>query len=64
MLRPFLQGLTGVELFGIVSMLIFLTFFITMVIHTFRMKKEEAAGFGRLPLEEDEQNINSNQELK
>lgn len=63
MLRPFLQGLTGVELFGIISMLIFFTFFVVMVVHTIRINKEEAAGYGRLPLE-DEQNINSNQEIK
>ncbi len=63
MLRPFLQGLTGVELFGIVSMLIFFIFFVVMVIHTITINKEEAEGYGRLPLE-DEQNITSNQEIK
>ncbi|MHC1706125.1 MAG: hypothetical protein AB9842_01250 [Bacteroidales bacterium] len=59
MLKSFLQGINGVDLFGIVSTIIFFAFFMIMVIHTLKMKKEDASRHSHLPLEEDHKNSNN-----
>lgn len=62
MLRQYLQGMEGVNLFGIISTLIFFTFFIVMGIHTLKMKKEDEKSFSNIPLEDENNSLQNNQE--
>ena len=62
MLRQFIKDLQGVDLFGIISTLIFFGFFTLIVIHTLKMKKEDDSRYCRLPLEDNDQVIQNDQD--
>lgn len=56
LIKEYLGSIAGVYIFAVISMLIFLTTFIFMIIQTYSIKKEDARKYSRLPLEEDESN--------
>jgi len=54
LIKEYLADVKGVDIFAIVSMLIFILVFALMVIHTFSLRKAEMKEFSHLPLEEDD----------
>jgi hypothetical protein len=54
LIKEYLGSIAGVYIFAVISMLIFLTTFIFMVIQTYSIKKKDVGDYSRLPLEEDE----------
>ena len=48
-----LTGIDGVEIYPILSLLIFVLFFALVITYVIRMKKSEINTLGALPLEED-----------
>jgi cbb3-type cytochrome oxidase subunit 3 len=48
-----LETIIGIEIFPIVSFLIFFIFFIGLFVWVFRMKKSEVAAIAHLPLDQD-----------
>jgi len=61
-IKEYLADVKGVEIFAIVSLVIFIVIFTLMVIHTFSIQKTEIRAFKNLPLEDDELfNQNENQ---
>jgi len=53
MLQHYVESLQGVEWLGLVSLLFAITAFAGIVVWTFRLKDNEVARRGRLPLEGD-----------
>jgi len=57
-IKEYLAEVTGVDIFAIVSMFIFILVFVLMVIHTFSIRKTEIRKFKNLPLEDGEEEHN------
>ncbi|PZR09477.1 MAG: CcoQ/FixQ family Cbb3-type cytochrome c oxidase assembly chaperone [Flavobacterium psychrophilum] len=51
-----MESISGVEVFPIISLLIFFIFFIVLYTWVFTYKKEKIAEMSNIPLEEDDQN--------
>lgn len=49
-----MDTIVGIEIFPIISFLIFFTFFIGLLIHVMRMSKSHVQSMGELPFEADE----------
>ncbi|MCC5924218.1 MAG: CcoQ/FixQ family Cbb3-type cytochrome c oxidase assembly chaperone [Crocinitomicaceae bacterium] len=65
MLRYIKHNLTeiiGIEIFPIISLLIFVLFFAVVLWRTFRISKAEIQQFSNIPLDSDEKYINNNQQ--
>ena len=55
----YLENITGVDVYGMSSFLIFFTFFIIMALWAFRADKKLIDVLSNIPLDGDEQNNNS-----
>lgn len=53
-----LESIVGVEIYPIISLLIFFIVFVTMLVYVLRIPKKNIEKISNLPLEEDE-NINN-----
>jgi len=53
MFKDYLQSIEGVEVYAIISMIIFITFFIGIVIWLFKVDKQYINKMRELPLEKD-----------
>ena len=53
MFKDYLQSIEGVEVYAIISMIIFITFFIGILIWLFKVDKQYIKKMGELPLEKD-----------
>lgn len=53
MIKNVLSHIGGVEVYGILSILIFFAFFTGMLVWAFRVKRSHLDTMGRLPLQED-----------
>lgn len=56
--KHYFDGITNIEIYPIISLLLFFIVFITMLIHVLRMPKKNIEKISKLPLEGDE-NSNS-----
>jgi len=56
--KHYFEGITDVEIYPIISLLLFFIVFITMLIHVLRIPKKNIEKISNLPLEGDE-NINN-----
>ena len=52
MIRNVLTHISGVEIYGIVSVGLFFAFFIGMLVWAFRLKRPDLDAMGRLPLQD------------
>jgi cytochrome c oxidase cbb3-type subunit 4 len=59
MFKEVLQSIEGIEFFTIVSMIIFILFFIGMTIWLFKVDKKYIKQMSELPLNEDNKEINN-----
>lgn len=50
-----METIVGIEIFPIISFLIFFSFFVGLIIYVLRMKKDHVEEMGGLPLENDDQ---------
>ncbi len=50
-----LTEITGIEIYPIISLLIFVLFFTVVIWRTLRISKAEVKHFSNIPLEEDEE---------
>jgi hypothetical protein len=62
MFRNVLPGIENVDWYGILSLLIFFTFFTFMSIYVWRMKRADIQVLENLPLEEENQLNNTKNE--
>ena len=53
MFKDYLQSIEGVEVYAIISMIIFITFFIGIVFWLFKVDKQYIKKMRELPLEKD-----------
>ena len=56
-----MSTIDGIEIFPLISFLIFFVFFIGLTIYTFSLKKKHVADMSNMPLEDE---INENNESK
>lgn len=54
--RSVLENIAGLEVYAIIGILIFFSFFIFLVIWVIRMRKQKVEEYGRMPLAIDEDN--------
>ena len=54
LVKELLGSVAGAQIFGIISMIIFIVTFILMLIHTYSLRKDEIKEFSKLPLEDNE----------
>lgn len=52
--KYYLENETGVDVYGLFSLLVFFIFFVGLLIYVLRMKKSEADEVSRIPLREDD----------
>lgn len=52
MLRDIFNSVEGIGQYGIISLVIFLLFFIFLIVNTIALKKKDVDDFSRLPLDE------------
>lgn len=52
-----LEGIDGVEIYPIISLLLFFTVFITMIVFVYKLPKRRIDELGELPLDDDSNNI-------
>ena len=65
MFKDVLQSIEGVEIYTIISMLIFILFFIGMIIWLFKVDKKYIKDMSELPLSEENNSVsNYSGELK
>lgn len=60
----YLTSIAGVEIFPLISLLIFFLFFVTLTIYLFRADKSHIAYMAELPVENEKQNPKSEDELQ
>ena len=58
--KHYFEGIADVEIYPIISLLLFFIVFITMLIHVMKIPKTSIEKISNLPLEEDE-NINDDE---
>ena len=51
------KGMDGVSIYPIISLLIFVIFFITVLLYVLKMKKREIDELSQIPFELDEQDL-------
>ena len=52
MLRDIFRSLGGFENYGLISMIIFVAFFILLIIHTMSLKTRDVDEYSRMPLDD------------
>ena len=55
-----MSEITGIEIYPIISLLIFVLFFTYMIWRTFKINKKDIAKYSNIPLDEDEKYILNN----
>ena len=64
MIKDYLQGINGVEIYPIISLIVFIVFFAAIIIWLLKVDKKYIKKMKNLPLEKDEElNINNTGEL-
>jgi hypothetical protein len=63
MFRNVLPGIENVDWYGILSLMIFFTFFTFMSIYVWRMKRTDIQTLENLPLEDDNQQNSTTNEI-
>jgi cbb3-type cytochrome oxidase subunit 3 len=54
LIKEYLGSIAGIEIFAIISMLIFILTFVLMILHAFSFREEQIRDFSQLPLDENE----------
>ena len=57
MYKAILENISGIEIWPVIGLIIFFTFFTGVLIWAFRMKKEDVAHMANLPLSENDQSL-------
>lgn len=60
MFRNYLESIAGVEIYPIISLLIFFLFFAALITYVVKTSKQHIEELSRLPLEKDSNNVTSN----
>ena len=58
MIRNYLQSIEGIEIYPLISLAVFVIFFIVIFIWMIRMDKSYIKEMEELPLEQDNRNLN------
>ncbi|RLD73801.1 MAG: CcoQ/FixQ family Cbb3-type cytochrome c oxidase assembly chaperone [Bacteroidetes bacterium] len=59
--KHYFEGINGIEIYPIISLVLFFIIFITMVIIVFKIPKDSIEEISNLPFENDSQNNNYEQ---
>lgn len=58
MIREVLQSIEGIEIYPIISLIIFFSIFIGIVVWVVKMDKNKADRYNKIPLDEDNNDFN------
>ena len=64
MLRDIFRTVSGIESYGMISMIIFVVFFVLLIMHTASLKKKDVEDFSRMPLDDFSKKSDDIQDLK
>lgn len=64
MYKNVLESMQGIELYPLISLAIFFTFFVVLLVWVIRMKKSDIDEISRIPLEDDAPNNILNMDSK
>ncbi|QCX39430.1 CcoQ/FixQ family Cbb3-type cytochrome c oxidase assembly chaperone [Aureibaculum algae] len=56
------DSMVDIEIYPMISLILFFAVFVTMLVHVMRIPKESIESISNLPLEEDENNNNHEQQ--
>jgi len=59
LIKEYLGSIAGVQIFAVISMLIFLVTFLFLLFQTYSISKDRVREYSRLPLEEDHGELNN-----
>ena len=54
LVKEILGTVVGAQIFGIISMIIFIVIFFLVIIHAYSLRKDEVRDYSKLPLEDNE----------
>lgn len=57
-IKYYLENETGMDFFGLFSLLVFFLFFSGLLIYVFTLKKSETEEISQIPLNDNETNVN------
>jgi cytochrome c oxidase cbb3-type subunit 4 len=57
MYKNVLESIQGITVYPLISLAIFFTFFVLLIVWVVRIKKSDIEAYSKLPLEEDDQII-------
>jgi hypothetical protein len=63
MLRDIFNSVRGIESFGMISMIIFILFFVLLVLYAISLKEKDVKYFSRMPLDDLPQEPDENQDI-
>jgi len=63
MLRDVFKSLGGFESYGLISMIIFLVFFVLLLLHTVSLRRNDVEDFSRMPLDDKSNESEDNQDI-
>jgi hypothetical protein len=63
MLRDSFNSVRGIESFGMISMIIFILFFLLLVLYASSLKEKDVKYFSRMPLDDLPQEPDENQDI-
>jgi len=58
LIKEYLGSITGVYIFAVISMLIFIITFLVVIVQTYSLRKDDVREYSRFPLEDDENSQN------
>lgn len=60
-IKQYAESIDGVNIYPIISLLIFFIFFIVLLYYVKRMDKKKVNEISRIPLDQDSENLTTNQ---
>jgi hypothetical protein len=55
LVKEILGSVANVQIFAIISMILFIVVFVMMLLHTYGIRKDEIREYSQMPLEDDEE---------
>lgn len=55
LVKEILGSVANVQIFAIISMILFIIVFVMMLLHTYSIRKDDIREYSHLPLEDDEE---------
>jgi preprotein translocase subunit SecG len=61
LVKEYLNSIEGVEIYAIISMIIFFLFFIIVILYSVMLRKNDVKEYSELPFDDENHSVNNNQ---